>query len=87
MTCPKSLGPNLQAQPEPCESVVNLGMLLIDAHLLPTHLMAPWHGNTCRFGTAIAPCTACRLSLDKVSVQAAAGGGGGEIGMINQSTM
>ena len=34
MTRPKSLGPSLQAQPEPWESVVNRGGVSIDCHLL-----------------------------------------------------
>jgi hypothetical protein len=34
MTCPKSLGLSLHAQPEPCESVVSLGISSIDHHLL-----------------------------------------------------
>jgi hypothetical protein len=35
MTCPKSLGPSLHAQPEPWDSVVNLGISSTGRHLLP----------------------------------------------------
>jgi len=30
MTCPKSLGPSLHAQPEPCERLVSLGIASMD---------------------------------------------------------
>ena len=41
MTCPKSLGPSLHAQPEPCDSVVSLGISPIDRHLLPDVAVMP----------------------------------------------